>query len=421
MALSFDRSRPGFWLSALAHGSLLAAGLLAFAVEKLPDSEEGIPVEMITDNQVSEITRGQTDAAAVQPTPKPRVDRQAETRVERAPGEAKTDAPAPPKRPVDAKVADEDVEPAPVPPKRPEIAKAEPPPPPARPDTSKADAAKAEAAKAEAAAAKAEAAAAKAVKLALREDAEEKAAADKARLDAKARAESKAKAEADAKAAAAKADAKAKAEADAKADLDRKIKEAEAKEAAEADAKAKAEQRRKLAEAKTKADAKAKAEAEAKARRQAEAADKFSPGDISKLLNNKAPSQSTGSTGSEVQRTASLGTATGTAARLNPSQRDQIAGVIREQLIRCWQPPIAVQSVAKPPTAVVRLDLRQDGSLAAEPSVVNSSSDPLFGAVRDSALRATRRCAPLRIPSQFAPFYQDWKDLVVDFDPKEMG
>ena len=338
MALSFDRSRPGFWLSALAHGSLLAAGLLAFAVVRVA-------------HQVSEITRGQTDAAAVQPNPKPRVDRQAETRVERAPGEAKTDAPAPPKRPVDAKVADEDVEPAPVPPKRPEIAKAEPPPPPARPDTSKADAAKAEAAKAEAAAAKAEA-----VKLALREDAEEKAAADKARLDAKARAESK-----------------------------------------------------------------AKAEAEAKARRQAEAADKFSPGDISKLLNNKAPSQSTGSTGSEVQRTASLGTATGTAARLNPSQRDQIAGVIREQLIRCWQPPIAVQSVAKPPTAVVRLGLRQDGSLSAEPSVVNSSSDPLFGAVRDSALRATRRCAPLRIPSQFAPFYQDWKDLVVDFDPKEMG
>ena len=52
---------------------------------------------------------------------------------------------------------------------------------------------------------------------------------------------------------------------------------------------------------------------------------------------------------------------------------------------------------------------------------MNSSSDPLFRPVVDSALRATRRCAPLRIPAQFAPFYQDWKDLVVDFDPKEMG
>ncbi len=413
MALSFDRTRPGFWLSGAAHVALLGAGLIAFTADKLPDAEEGIPVEMITDNQLSQITRGETSAPKVQPDPKPRVDRQADTRVERDPGEAKQDVPAPPKRPADVKLAAEEAEPAPTPPKRPELAKAEPPPPPpppVRPDTTKANSARAESAKAEAAA-KAEA-----VKLAQREEAEDRARDEKAEAD-QARAEAKAEAES-------RKVARAKADAEAKAELDRKIKvaeaDAEAKEKAEAEAKAKAEQRRKLADAKIKAD-KAKAEAEAKTKRLAEAAEKFSPGDISKLLASKEPAQSSGSTGREVQKTASLGTAVGTAQRLNPSQRDQIAGLIREQLIKCWQPPIAVQTAAKPPTAIIRLGLKQDGSLSTEPALMNSSTDPLFRPVADSALRATRRCAPLRIPASFAPFYQDWKDLVVDFDPREMG
>jgi colicin import membrane protein len=37
-----------------------------------------------------------------------------------------------------------------------------------------------------------------------------------------------------------------------------------------------------------------------------------------------------------------------------------------------------------------------------------------------SALVATRRCAPLRIPAQFAPYYQDWRDVVVNFDARDV-
>ncbi len=411
------RTNPGVWVSAVAHGALLAAGLVAFTAAKLPEAQEGIPVEILTDNQMSEITRGETNAAKVQPVPSPRVDRQAETRVERDPGEAKQDAPAPPKRPAEVKLADDEAEPAPAPPKKPEVARVEtppPPPPPSRPDTARAEAARAEAAKAEAV--RAEAAKAEAQRAVLRQEAEETARVEKAEAD---RARVEAKAKADRVAAAAKAKQEAEARAEAKAELERRVQEAELK--TKADAKAKADERRKVADAKARADAKAKAEQEARARRQAEAADQFSPGDISRLLASRAPSQSSGSTGREIQKTASLGTATGSAQRMNPSQRDQIAGLIREQLIRCWQPPVAVQSAQKPPTAVIRLGLRQDGSLMSEPAIMNTSSDPLFRPVADSALRATRRCAPLRIPAQFAPFYQDWKDLVVDFDPREMG
>jgi colicin import membrane protein len=381
--LTFNRSEPGLWLSGGAHVALFLAGVLSFSSTKLPDADEGIPVEVITDNQFSEITKGELQAKQPQPVPKPRAERQADTRQERDPGEAKQDAPAPPKRPAEMKLADEEASP---PPPAQHVAEAKPeaaPPPPARPPAD----------------AKAEA-----QKLAEKLEAE---AIEHAKLEAAKKAEAKAQAElkalAEAAAAKAEAESKAKAEAAQKA-------LAEAKAKAEADAKAKAL-----------AMAKAKAEAEAKARKQAELADKFDAGDIRQLLATKAPSQSAGAAAPEINKTASLGTATGSAQRLNPSQRDQLMGLLRDQLHRCWQAPMASQGNDKPPVPSVRVKLNQDGSLAAEPAVMNPSSDALFRTVADSATRATRRCAPLKIPAQFAPYYQDWKDLVVNFDPREMG
>ena len=107
---------------------------------------------------------------------------------------------------------------------------------------------------------------------------------------------------------------------------------------------------------------------------------------------------------------------------MNPSQRDQLVGLLSEQLHRCWQVPIAAQTADKPPVPSVRVKLNQDGSLAAEPVVMKFGATGLFRTVAGQAPpRATHRCAPLKIPPQFAPFYQDWRDLVVNFDPREMG
>lgn len=447
MAFTLDRTRPGVWISAGLHGLLLLTAVFAISSEKMPDADEGIPVEIVTDNQISEMTKGETSAKQALPNAKPRADRVADAREIRDPGEAKRDTPSPPKRPAEVKVADEDTQAPDTPPPPTRLAQAQPepasaPPPPSRPDTSKADQAKAEQAKAEQAradAARADAAAkaevakaeaaerleeqkeAEAIENAKREKAAQAKAAAAAAKAAAARqeaAKAEAKAELDAKMKAL-ADAQAKADkARAEAEQQKQIAEAKAEAKAEADAKAKAE-----ADAKARkqvAMAKAKADAETKARKQAEAADKFSAGDIRQLLASKEPSQSSGATGHEVQKTASLGTVTGSAQRMNPSQRDQLVGLLSEQLHRCWQVPIAAQSADKPPVPSVRVKLNQDGSLAAEPVVMNSG-DGLFRTVADSATRATRRCAPLKIPAQFAPYYQDWRDLVVNFDPREMG
>jgi colicin import membrane protein len=271
------------------------------------------------------------------------------------------------------------------------------PPPPPRPDARE-EARREEAARSARAAAEAKAQAEREERAKVAEAKAQAEAIEQAKAEARrvAEAKAKAKAEADAREA---TEAKAKAEAEAKA-----------REVAEAKAKAEAE-----AKAKAMAAAKAKADAEAKARRQAEVADKFDAGDIRQLLQSKERSQSSGATGSEINRTASLGTATGTAQRLNPSMRDALGGIIREQIERCYAQPVGASG--NPVTLpVLEIRFNADGTLLGEPKILRSGATSMERAVADAALRAVRRCAPYRIPDKFAPYYDAWKLWNVEFE-----
>ena len=135
LKLKFNPSEPGFWVSGVAHVALLAAAMLGLSVgAEFPEAQEGIPVEIITDNQFSQITKGETNAKEVQPKPKPRAERVADKTEQRDPGEDKRDAPAPPKRPAEMKVADKE---------EPVAAQPPPPAPPTRSQEDKAAEAKA--------------------------------------------------------------------------------------------------------------------------------------------------------------------------------------------------------------------------------------------------------------------------------------
>ncbi|HEX2727857.1 MAG TPA: protein TolA, partial [Beijerinckiaceae bacterium] len=103
MGLRFDSREPGIWIAGAAHALCLAAALLTLTSETFPEAQEGIPVEIITDNQFSEITRGERTAQEVKPDPRPRVDRVAEVQEQRDPGEAQREVQAPPTRPADMK------------------------------------------------------------------------------------------------------------------------------------------------------------------------------------------------------------------------------------------------------------------------------------------------------------------------------
>ncbi len=399
--MKLSTSEPGMVVSALGHATFLVAGLLAFSSPApLPENEEAIAVEVVDPSALNQVTRGERQAQKVEAQPIQRAERQAEIVERKEAGEAKVDTPAPPSRSVELKTADDNAA-APLPPSRIALLpKTEPqvkPPEPAKQPPQKSEAQ-----------AQAEAQQRRDELARLAEEAELASKARKAEEDAKAAAKAKAEAEA----ARAEAAAKAKAEAQAKAEA---AEAAKAKAELAAKAKAEAEQKAKIAAA-----AKAKQEAEAKAKREAEIAKNFNPTDIARLLQSKEQAQSSGSAAPQINRTASLGTERGASQKLSPSLRAQLVGIIQEQLLKCWNVPIALANSRAQVVPQVRMKLNTDGSLAGQPGVVNSSSDPLFRVAADSALTATRRCAPLRIPAQFASYYDDWRDVVVNFDARDI-
>lgn len=94
---------------------------------------------------------------------------------------------------------------------------------------------------------------------------------------------------------------------------------------------------------------------------------------------------------------------------------------IRSQFIPCWHAPAGAKDAAN--LAVrVKVQLQQDGTvLGAQISPDQSSrysSDTYFRAAADAAVRAVHKCSPLKnLP---ADKYGTWKDMEINFDPKDM-
>lgn len=403
--MAFTFREPGLLISSVAHVAVLTAGLVAFtSVQPFPDADEGIPVEMITENMFSEITRGETDASEAVENPQPRADRVEEIAQLRPTGEATLDSPTPPTRPQEIAEADEpDVAPEPPPPPPPPPPPSPPPPepsPPAPPPPPPAPTPPEPPPEPEPA---------PAPEPAPEPEPEPEPQPEPVTQEPTPLPPARA------------ARAQAQREAQARVQAERQQAERQEAERRQQEAQRREAQQREQAQAQAQARTQAPAEAERPpaARRDSEVAERFNPDGIAALLRSTEAPASRGATGQEINRTASLGTATGTAARLNPSQRDALIGVIQAQLRRCWEAPIAAQSLPNPPVASLRIALNADGSLAGTPQVMNDAGDGLFRAVADSASRATRRCAPLRIPAEFAPYYEDWKSIVVNFDPRD--
>jgi outer membrane biosynthesis protein TonB len=118
-----------------------------------------------------------------------------------------------------------------------------------------------------------------------------------------------------------------------------------------------------------------------------------------------------------------------------PQQRPQVAArsaideqrlaatigqMVMNQIQRCWSIPSGVKDVEKT-NVTVRISLGPDGSLLGAPTVESAqrmSEDATFRTVAESALRALRRCTPLKLPYEH---YDTWKYIALNFDPKELS
>ncbi|MGA2637534.1 cell envelope biogenesis protein TolA [Methylocella sp.] len=149
----------------------------------------------------------------------------------------------------------------------------------------------------------------------------------------------------------------------------------------------------------------------------ADPADKFDLSDISRIL-NKAMPQKKAATGEALQQLASLGAPTASAAKMSPSLWGQLDGILQDQYRHCWN-YIGMEGQEKY-VPQIHVQYGQDGALIGEPQLLNPPTDPNLRSLAESAIRAVRRCNPLRIPAQYQPYYDQWKGRIVRFDPEDM-
>ncbi|MEZ5891420.1 MAG: hypothetical protein R3D52_14960 [Xanthobacteraceae bacterium] len=137
----------------------------------------------------------------------------------------------------------------------------------------------------------------------------------------------------------------------------------------------------------------------------------FDPNQIAALLDKRRP-QRHAAAGATLNSTPSLGLPSGSAATLTQSEID----ALRAQIQACWNPPAGVVD-AKELIVRIRLQLHEDGSLSANPALLNRGNNPLFQVAAESAMRAIKRCQPYRLP---IAKYAVWRDVEVTFDPRDM-
>lgn len=122
-------------------------------------------------------------------------------------------------------------------------------------------------------------------------------------------------------------------------------------------------------------------------------------------------------------REASLGNPQGTGRKLNQSQYAQLVGMIRDQIQPCWSPPPGAGGER---SVVVKIELKmnRDGTLNGRPAILNTSPDPGFRSVADSATRAILRCASqnggLKLPADMYDAPNGWREIEFAFDPSQL-
>jgi outer membrane biosynthesis protein TonB len=149
---------------------------------------------------------------------------------------------------------------------------------------------------------------------------------------------------------------------------------------------------------------------------------KYDPGQFEALLKNLAPQQSVPSPDAPPQkpRVASARASSQPRAPLGGQLTASELDLIRQQIAHCWNVPAGARD-ARDLVVEIRVVVDRDGTVQ-QATIVDQGrfgSDPFFRAAAESARRAffNPQCRPLHLPAEK---YAIWRDLVVDFSPKDI-
>jgi hypothetical protein len=107
-------------------------------------------------------------------------------------------------------------------------------------------------------------------------------------------------------------------------------------------------------------------------------------------------------------------------ARMTSAQQAGFEAWLIKTYLGCWK-PAPQPADADPYVAQVRLAFNPDGSLAKPAKLVNPPSDPALKPQAKSVLAAVQNCNPLPVPTQYRPFYEQWKTKTIHFNPQVAG
>jgi hypothetical protein len=141
---------------------------------------------------------------------------------------------------------------------------------------------------------------------------------------------------------------------------------------------------------------------------------KYDPNQIADLLDHRDPQRQV-ATADTLNSTAGLGAPDASqSAQLSQTEID----ALRERIRECWSPPPGVDSNSDVSISL-RVLFKPDGSLAQMPIVVAGSASPLGPALVESGTRALLMCQPFKMLKP--EHYAQWKDITVDFTPREFS
>jgi hypothetical protein len=106
--------------------------------------------------------------------------------------------------------------------------------------------------------------------------------------------------------------------------------------------------------------------------------------------------------------------------RMTSAQEAGFEAWLIKTYLGCWKPaPQPADTDLY--VAQVRLAFNPDGSLAKAAKLVNPPSDPALKPQAKSVMAAVQNCNPLPVPTQYRPFYEQWKTKTIHFNPKVAG
>ena len=106
------------------------------------------------------------------------------------------------------------------------------------------------------------------------------------------------------------------------------------------------------------------------------------------------------------------------APRMSMSMASALDAWLTESYLNCWTPPPTMPD-GDTYVAEIKVIFNPDGSLSGRPVLLNPPTDRAWRAHAESAMRAVRKCDPLKVPAEYMPYFEQWKVETIHFDPRE--